>query len=219
MTEAAEISVGGRYRSSRLRLTEVLGQLDESSWELPVAACPGWSVRDVLAHLVGIIEDAAAGRINGPPGPAQTAAEVERHRSTPPSELLQSWSALAPTFESAISAGNRWPAALDVLSHEHDIRTAVGQPGDRQHDDVLHAASILVRGLPDQVTVDIEDGPTAARIEPGHAHLSTSGFEFFRLRMGRRSRVEALRMRWTGEPEPVLDRLFVFGPAATDLDE
>ncbi len=80
--------VGDRYRSSRLRTEALLRDIDEAAWETPVPACPGWRVRDVLAHLVGVIEDAVAGRISGPPSPEQTAVEVDRHRADDPVELL-----------------------------------------------------------------------------------------------------------------------------------
>ena len=44
-------------------------------------------------------------------------------------------------------------------------------------------------------------------------------FEFFRLRLGRRSRRQVARLDWSDDPERVLDAMFVFGPATTDLDE
>ena len=65
--------VGDRYRTTRLRFTTLLDAIDDDSWDRPVDACPGWRVRDVLAHLVGTVDDAIAGRIAGPPPPALTA--------------------------------------------------------------------------------------------------------------------------------------------------
>ena len=70
--------VGVRYRSVRERLGDLLRTLPlpadpeaASPWELPVPACPGWRVRDVLAHLVGNLEDGRAGRISGLPLPTR----------------------------------------------------------------------------------------------------------------------------------------------------
>ncbi len=213
----AEPRVGDRYRSSRLRLSALLEPLDERGWVTPVPACPGWRVRDVVAHLVGVIEDAAAGRITGPPDPVQTAAEVDRHRDDDPLELLRRWSTIAPTFESAISDGSRWPALIDALSHEHDIRGALASPDHRDHRDLLRAADLLTGGLPDGLVVEL-DGE--AHHDPSAAlRLRTDHFEFFRLRLGRRSRQQVARLDWSADPGPVLDRLFVFGPAANDIDE
>ena len=76
-------TVGENYRRSRGRLTALLEGADDAAWETPVPACPGWRVRDVLAHLVGVVEDALAGVISGPPTPVQIRlAVVARVRSS-----------------------------------------------------------------------------------------------------------------------------------------
>ncbi|WP_225433646.1 maleylpyruvate isomerase N-terminal domain-containing protein [Mycolicibacterium mucogenicum] len=43
------------------RIVELVSAPDVSV-DAPVAACPGWSVRDVLAHMAGVAQDWAAGR-------------------------------------------------------------------------------------------------------------------------------------------------------------
>lgn len=225
MTSPTEARVGDRYRSSRNRLTSLLGSIETADWETPVPACPGWRVRDVLAHLVGVIEDAAAGRISGPPDASQTADEVDRHRSDDPAELLGRWAMLAPPFESSISDGTRWPAFIDVLSHEHDIRGALGITGERDHPDLLRVAALLTNGLPDELEVVLDTEPDDG-LDTGLEHegdgtirLHTTSFEFFRLRLGRRSRSQVAGLAWTADPTPWLDQLFVFGPAGADITE
>jgi uncharacterized protein (TIGR03083 family) len=208
--------VGARYRRSRLRLAAALGDLDPDRWTTPVPACPGWQVRDVVAHLVGVIEDAAAGRIQGPPNPKQTAAEVERHRADPPGSLLDQWDAMAPPFEAAISTGGRWPAFLDVLSHEHDIAGALGRRGPAESSDVELAARLLGARPTDEIDIDFDlhapdAGPDRASEPP--LRLRTTSYELFRLRLGRRTRDQALALRWSDDPRPHLDQLFIFGPA------
>ena len=47
-------------------------------WNKAVPACPGWSVRDVVAHMTAVAEDWAAGSLAGPPTDEQTAAHVAR---------------------------------------------------------------------------------------------------------------------------------------------
>lgn len=211
-------AVGDRYRSSRVRIEGLLGPIEDAQWDLPVAACPGWRVRDVLAHLVGITEDAAAGRIAGPPSPDQTADQVARHRHDDPRVLVRQWSDTAPAFEAGITAFEIWPAFIDVLSHEHDLRAALGDPGHRSHDDVLVAAGLLTERLPDGLQIRF-DGATTTGSGPSSVRLTTTPFEAFRLRLGRRSRPQVLALDWTGDPAPILDGLFVFGPAATDIHE
>lgn len=214
-------NVGDRYRSSRRRLEQVLTSIGDDEWHLPVAACPGWRIRDVLAHLVGIIEDASAGRLAGPPSAELTALEVDRHRHDDPHELLQQWSSTAPFFEEALTELGAWPAFLDVLSHEHDIRAAIGDRSHRGHDDVVVAARILARPLAADVAVECDGlaaDPAGAAQAPD-LRLRTTSFEVLRLRLGRRSRAQVLAMDWTRDPSPHLDGLFVFGPADRDVLE
>jgi hypothetical protein len=49
--------------------------------------------------------------------------------------------------------------------------------------------------------------------------LSTSEFEMFRWRMGRRSLGQLAAMDWSGDPSAVLGKLTVFGPTASDIVE
>ena len=55
-------------RRGRERLTALLADEPDERWDEPVRACPGWTVRGVVSHLLGTVEDALAGRITGPPG-------------------------------------------------------------------------------------------------------------------------------------------------------
>lgn len=217
--------VGDLYREVRIRTTELLGGLDDEQWSRPVPACPGWRVRDVLAHLVGIMEDAAAGRLAGPPDEAATAEEVARHTDDDPAELLASWGELAPDFEAAVSAARMWPAFFDVLSHEHDIRHALGLADvrDTDTDAVALAAKLLVRSSPLDRPLVVETGDAVLSSAPVEGAdpitLRTSAFEVFRFRLGRRSREQVLALDWSEDPADVIDELFVFGPAEVSIVE
>jgi uncharacterized protein (TIGR03083 family) len=217
-------SVGWHYREARLRIDSLLRPLADDLWERPTFACPGWRVRDVLAHLVGNTEDAAAGRLNGIPTEELTAAQVSRHRDDHPLDLLDQWAAAGPLIEEAISGPPRWPAAVDVLTHEHDIRSALGDRGARENESVSTVAAMLAVGLDSPVPLSIQldghqidDSPTddsGARLT-----LRTTAFEFFRLRLGRRSLRQVRELDWSGDPEPVVEDLFIFGPASESIVE
>lgn len=210
--------MGTTYRSIRERLTALLGEETTrrpGAWDLPVPACPGWAVRDVLAHLVGNLEDGRAGRLSGPPGPEQTGEQVERHRDDDPDGLLASWTALAGPSEEFFTRVGAWPAAIDALSHEHDLRHALGTPGAWDHDDVRVVAEVLLPS-PDQPYAVVLDGRAATDARPT---LSTDPFTWVRVRMGRRTREEVLALDWSADPTDVLPALFVFGPSATPLGE
>jgi uncharacterized protein (TIGR03083 family) len=214
------------YAEARARLTAVVGELSLQQWDTPVPACPGWSVHDVLSHLVGTIEDAEAGRLTGPPDEEQTAEQVARHHDDDPQALLANWDELAPGFELNVAALGVWPAMFDVLSHEHDVRGALGRPGARDVDGVRLAADLLLRWCRTPVAVEVEldgDRTVIVRAEDGSSAcslgLQASSFEVLRFRLGRRSRDQVAAMEWTDDPTPVLDSLFTFGPAAHDLVE
>jgi uncharacterized damage-inducible protein DinB len=55
------------YQETRERITALVTRLDDGGWDTAVAACPGWSVRDVVAHLAAVAEDWSSGRLTGPP--------------------------------------------------------------------------------------------------------------------------------------------------------
>lgn len=210
--------VGAHYRSIRERLSALLREAtaaDPASWDARVAACPGWTVRDVLAHLVGNLEDGRDGRLTGPPDPEQTSWQVERHRGEDPAGLLATWRSLAPAAEESFTRAGAWPAAIDALSHEHDVRTALGRAGARDHADVSAVARVLLP-QPQQPYAVALDGSPALGDRPT---LRTDPFTWVRVRMGRRTREEVLALDWSDDPRPVLASLFVFGPAVEPLHE
>lgn len=219
---ATRVEVGDLYRGSRLRLQELFEGLDDEQWHRPVPACPGWDVFDVAAHLVGLVEDSGAGRLAGPPGPEQTAEEVQRHRDAEPAELVARWDELAGPFESVVSEHSIWPAFFDVLSHEHDVHGALGTTGGRDGADVALAAKLMVRsadlGRPFVVRTGTRELTSAVAGEDPLV-LAADDFEVFRVRLGRRSRPQVLAMDWSEDPAEVVDRLFVFGPSEVDILE
>ena len=211
------------YRDGRERMTKLLADLDDAGWATPVAACPGWDVKAVVSHLVGIQEDVAAGTLAGIPTEEQTAAQVARHRDTPPADLLARWAELSPDFEALIAQLQVWPAALDVGTHEQDVRTALGRPGARDSTLIRTGAHLLASQLDAGAPIEFDLDGTTVRSQPSEGEaalrLRTSAFELFRLRLGRRSREQAAALDWSGDPAPVLDALFFFGPRPDPLVE
>ncbi len=213
------------YADTRARLCTLVRGLSEADAATPVPACPGWSVRDVLAHLAAIAEDASAGLLAGPPDEAATAAQVARSAGRDVTQILAAWDAAAAGFAEVIASARVWPAVIDVASHEQDIRGALGVPGARDAEVVTECAGRLLRWLRPAVPlrVIVEDGEfRLGPDQPGPQPcltLTTTRFEAFRWRMGRRSRAQLAAMDWSGDPAPVLGQLTVFGPAGADLIE
>ena len=210
------------YRETRERLTALVSGLDEAQLATAVPACPGWSVADVIGHLAAIPEDALAGRLTGPPSVAETAVQVDRFRGRPMVQTLDGWTSMAPQFEEVVAAFEIWPAVIDVASHEQDIRGAVGQPGARDTEVIRELAGWLVTRLRPPVPMRVTFEDTQILIGPGGEPvlgLTTTRYEAFRWRMGRRSRSQLAALDWSGNPSPVLDHLVVFGPAPADVIE
>src|SRR5436305_1642837 len=84
-------TLGACYEQTRQRIVDVVRRatsIDETAASRPVPACPGWRVRDVLAHLCGNCTDIAAGNIADAGTDAWTAAQVDARREVPLAELL-----------------------------------------------------------------------------------------------------------------------------------
>jgi hypothetical protein len=180
----------------------------------------------VVSHLVAVVEDVLAGRLTGPPTDEQTAAQVARRRDRSTAEVLDEWEALVPPFEELLSAVPVWPAALDVLSHEQDIRGAVDQPGARDVPGICQGADRLIGSLesPVDLLIRVEDaehvlGPSGAGADVERLELTTTRFEVFRFRLGRRSRAQLASLAWSGDPAAILDQLTIFGPSPLNVIE
>src|SRR3981189_3020127 len=55
------------YQETRERIVAWGVGLDDAALSTAVGACPGWSVRDVVAHVAAVAEDWVSGRLAGPP--------------------------------------------------------------------------------------------------------------------------------------------------------
>jgi uncharacterized protein (TIGR03083 family) len=219
-----EADLAQLYRDTRERLSELVLGLDNSELAAPVPACPGWSVSDVVYHLLAVVEDVMAGRLTGPPSDAETAAQIARHRGTQVPAAIDTWAELAPPFEELIQFAVVWPAVLDVATHEQDIRGALGRPGARDTEVVRLGAERLVAMMEPSLPVRVVCEDFDVRVGPDETEdpelvLHTTRFDTMRWRLGRRSRSQLQELDWSGDPTPILDQLFIFGPSATDILE
>jgi uncharacterized protein (TIGR03083 family) len=205
------IDPGALYRSCRERITTMVTASGVNP-DLVVPATPHWTVHDVVAHLAGISEDATSGNMEGAPGDAWTAAQIERGAGRSIDDLVAQWTANAPMLESFFSSpagSNSLAGVFDVHCHEADLRHALGLPIDIPADFLAWAAASMRTGFGDAV---LQAGLEAVQLEIGD-------LEWFRGRLGRRTGDEVRAYPWPRDPEPYLDTFFVFGPAARALGE
>ncbi|MGH9205893.1 MAG: maleylpyruvate isomerase N-terminal domain-containing protein [Acidimicrobiales bacterium] len=215
MTDLAEL-----YEQTRLRLAALVGRLGTEQVEAPVPACPGWNVGDVVAHLAAVAEDAVEGRLSGPPDDATTAAQVARFRGVPTDAVLLHWEEYGPRFAEVIGTFKVWPGLIDVVTHEHDIRGAISQPGERDSEVVLAASSAVLRfEPPTPFVIQLEDGEPHPGQPRGTLVLRTTRWEALRWRLGRRSMSQLAAMDWSADPGRALDGIVIFGPSPVDIVE
>jgi hypothetical protein len=220
-TTIEEFDLGVRYRLARERLSSLVAGLDDPK-SVRVPACPLWSAHDVVCHLTAVAEDALAGKLTGPPSEEESAEQVARRSGTETREVLVEWSGLSDEFEKLIQAVRIFPGYLDVLAHEHDLRGALNDPGGRESDEMEVSAEWLIEVWKPSIPVLVKmSGREFARgpDQAGDLTLSTTAFEAFRFRLGRRSVAQLRQMDWSGDPAPVLDELTIFGPEPYDIWE
>lgn len=214
-----EADLAQLYLDTQERVTALVSALDDEALRTDVATCPGWRVQDVVAHLAAVSEEAVVGRLTGPLTDEETATQVARFANRDLAAILDVWAENTAQFADILSAFQFWPGVIDVTSHEHDIRTAIGRPGARDTESVWHCSQRLLSGLqaPVDVRVTVEDGHFGT--DGAELELRTTRFEALRWRMGRRSRAQLTALDWSGDPAPVLDHLVLFGPSITDIVE
>jgi uncharacterized protein (TIGR03083 family) len=204
------------YEAVRRRLEPVLSVADPRR---AVPACPGWSVGDVLAHLVGLCEDWVQGRFDGYASDEWTAAHLERHRGESCASLLERWSATMWAFaavgDSPLGATPaRW-AFGDAVVHEADLRGATTSgrvPGTAVELGLQGALARWGQGLRlaglGGVRIVLPDGRTLCAGAPEHKieiEVAVDLYEVFRGVAGRRSVAQVAEWSWSEDPGPYLD--------------
>jgi len=219
------------YRETRERLSGYLvREIDEEWVEAAVPACPGWTVQDVVSHMVGIVADIQDGRMDGVGSDEWTLAQVTARRDLPITGVVAEWSRRAPAFEEMVAG---WPPAVaaqivaDSAMHELDIRNALGDRSTRDTDGVGIALDYYGHKLADRITeagvapLVIEcDGQvlTLGEGTPG-ATLRTSRFEALRAMGGRRSADQVAAYDWDGDATPYVALISSYGSRDEPLVE
>lgn len=217
------------YRETRLRISGLLRELDEGDGDRPVPACPAWNVRQLASHVVGVSADIMAGNIADAGSDAWTGAQVTTRADRTLPELIDEWDVVGPQVEAAL-AGGLLPAqaVFDLVTHEHDLRGAIGRPGAADEEAVAIGLTFVEETWP-LVMAGYQIPPL--RIVTGGADmvvgedpvvtLHLSPFEALRALTGRRSLAQVAAYDWDTDPGPWLPAFTwgPFNPSPVDLDE
>ncbi len=214
------------WSRAQQRVVGLVGDLTPAQAQVRVPACPDWTVRDLLSHMVGLGADVVAGDEPDDHNAAWTARQVARRRDRDVGALVEEWRSVAGPLRDWMAAHGSRPL-FDVTIHEQDLRGALGEPGAQDtpamaavRDRFVARLADRLRGRPplslvgDSWRWDSEPGAEPAVV------LRAPDFELTRALLARRS---AHQLRgWTvrGDVEPYLDAFTALGPLPDrDLSE
>jgi uncharacterized protein (TIGR03083 family) len=220
------------YRHGKDMAVDLLRSLDDDALETTCAACPDWSIRDVVAHHVHylgacatgevpqVMQDALMGDDEARPQAAEardawTQAGVERRRPLPLSSVLEEWDEVVATMPDHAAR-----AVLDLTMHLFDIKETLGDDRDRTSPlvgealagyyyfalstQLEHEGTSVGLVCTDSGATLITDGQTAV--------VSGTAYDLLRAVGGRRSRLETdSTLDWGDAPETVRAHFSVYG--------
>ncbi|ANY08973.1 maleylpyruvate isomerase family mycothiol-dependent enzyme [Pseudonocardia sp. HH130630-07] len=207
------------WTRAQRRVIDLVRDLPPERSGLAVPACPDWTVRDLLSHMVGLGADVVRGDEPDDHNEEWTARQIERRADDDVATLVAEWESLTGPLRTWMAAHTTRPLG-DVIIHEQDLRGALGEPG-AQHTAGLHAvrerfAGRLAGRLGDRGPVAlVGDGwrwVSAGSESDAALVLRTTDFELARALVTRRSADQLRSWVERGDVEPYLEAFALVGP-------
>ena len=202
------------YRTCRENITGLL-QAHPDAADRIVPACPDWTARDLLAHVIEACQSRyhALGDEANPPRPL---SELD----VP--ELLAEWARIAPPVEQSLAGKSGFGSdvlVMDAFTHELDLRRVVEAPPPDGHPAFPTALGLILNGFSASVYAH---GLPALRIETEGAQWVAGGgepggtvrahyFDLYRSIAGRRTRQQIAELSWNAPAETWFPA-FTWGP-------
>lgn len=225
------VDCGKIYGAQRRALIQLVRAATDDELATPVPATPEWTVRDVIAHVVGITADLNVLHLGSGDDPdAWTAAQVAARRGSTLADLAAEWDHEAPQFEEGLrqlgyETGSHFVG--DLLQHAQDVRSALARSrlddgealavGLDHYLDTLHRA--LTAAGAGSIAVTVGEEGWVLGTDPQVTTLAVGRFELFRALGGRRSATQIRSMAWSTPPDAVLDLLSPYPLPTTDLTD
>jgi uncharacterized protein (TIGR03083 family) len=226
-----------QYRRSRERITELVAEVGSDVAGRRVAACPDWSVAQLLAHVVGLATEISSGNMPGADSQGWVDAIVASRSTATVDDLIAEWASSGPAFESLASENARLavPLSYDLVVHEHDLRHALESPGERNDPGVL--TSMWVGALLLDGDLKKNSAGSLHLVAGGHEWTCGDGdvllsldldrdtrwshpvWELLRLTGSRRSLGQLSRYAWDGDFAALAPSMFHMDLPVDDIDE
>ncbi|MFF8727960.1 maleylpyruvate isomerase family mycothiol-dependent enzyme [Streptomyces sp. NPDC015171] len=149
MTQARDPELPGRLLAvERDALLPLLRSRSDDDFALATAACPGWTVRDVLAHCSAALTRVVEGRFEkGVFSPESNDRDIAERAGWPNARIVDE---LERGMTEAGPVLARGDGRMDVLAlgewvHAGDVREVWGEPGAYAGAGLPHALTLLAR--------------------------------------------------------------------------
>jgi uncharacterized protein (TIGR03083 family) len=216
------------WSRAQQRVIDLVADLPAERAALRVPACPDWTVRDLLSHMVGLGADVVAGDEPDDHNAEWTSRQVQVRRDRDVPALVAEWQAVAEPLRAWMRANTVRPLN-DVLIHEQDLRGALEVPGGQ---DAEGWAAIRERftgrlagrvgDLPPIALVGDDGWAWVSRdaVDDAAVVLQAPTFDLTRALVTRRSAAQLKGWTVRGDVGPYLDAFAMLGPLpTTDLTE
>ncbi len=220
----SDIDQGAIYRGIRVRIAALVRGLPEQTLDCLAPATPEWRIRDLVAHLAGGTADIVAGNLADVASDDWTSAQVEARRNISIGDVLDEWARCSAIVEPMVVEFDPLMRAMlltDAVTHEHDLRGALGVPGERESDAIAYAFRGVSGGIGRQrgdtgaLRILHEAGETVVGAGEPTATVETTRFEVVRASVGRRSFDQIVAWDWEGDFQRETMVLARFAPPRT----
>jgi uncharacterized protein (TIGR03083 family) len=199
------------WKAAQRRVTELLTGVSAEVAARRVPACPGWSVRELLSHMVGLGADVVDGDEPDDHNSAWTQAQVDERADRSVDDLLDEWRGLVEPLTAWMREHTTRPLS-DVVIHEQDLRGALGASGARDTDGSRLVRDRMVGRFAEKLTglppVALAGGAwqwcSAGSVEDAAVVLRASEFDLARAVTSRRSAAQLRSWVVRGDVGPYL---------------
>lgn len=214
-----EVDAVAEWVQAQARVIALAEEMTPAEAERRVPACPGWTVHQLLAHVIGLDSDVLAGDEPDDHNEAWTKAQVDARADHDIPTLLTEWRSTTDPLQQWMRTNTTRPLG-DVVIHEQDLRGALDIAGARDTPGlaVLRdrmagrlSGAVAAAGLAPAHLVGSDWRHETGPGEPGLV-LQASTFDLTRALMTRRSAAQLRSWVTAGDVEPYLGVFAALGP-------